>query len=370
LKVSIPVLAVVLGLALVAGGVSAAPLSAPRYTRGDFWTYAVRGNLSLPTEFSLDADTILAIQGNTTLSVISTDSASTTITEFSDLQMSTDFTIQGRTYSLLGEFSINRTSVWRPGEAGEGGNYTGVARFNLTFNSQGLSFTVRVRMDMEARVTQNTLSFPIDVGDRGRTVHTIENRVEIPDFPGGTMDLMMTTTRDYMVRPLQQVTVPAGTYTAVRLDSWANTTYQGDTGGIALPSELLSPSHIREYYSEDVGNAVKVEYFGSGGQKIMEENLVTYRYAEGPRRIVPLYSQPAFWVAGAIAGVGVVLAAILVGRRRRYQVPPLAPLPPPPPEAAGIPPSPPPTGELQPPGSPTVPEAPPPGPDEGPNPPT
>ena len=92
----------------------------------------------------------------------------------------------------------------------------------------------------------------------------------------------------------QPVTVPAGTFTAARI--WSK------PGGSA-PAVY--------YYSEQVGWAVRIDSYSSGGRYTGSMNLTSYSYSAGFLGI-----SSVVWIVLLVAALVIIVAAVLLLRRR------------------------------------------------------
>jgi hypothetical protein len=132
-----------------------------------------------------------------------------------------------RVRQVIGRTTFEGQPAWEVKEAAADG--TGVTRFTARLTKQGLfvhPFDQHTRKDQE----RQELKFPMKAGTRWQA--------DVQVFAGGRPE---TEPWVYVVRNPEQITVPAGTFTAVRIDA--------ESAGYGT----AYPQYVRTWYAPGVG---------------------------------------------------------------------------------------------------------------------
>jgi hypothetical protein len=333
---------------LVFGGAAQAYSAAgPRYTKGDSWTFSVTGDVSSPPgiapgvfEFNLS--------GTRTVRVTDLTGGNATTAEVASVKITFSSSLPGITSNVT--LYVNSTVTRTPSVS------VGTFFVNLSSRNGFSSFTESFRgtYQVTSTVLQDTLLYPLESGHKYTTVAREEATVNLgPPYP--VLSVGLTSATDYVAAGASEsVSVKAGTFTALPLASWTNTT-EVSISRLGEKPLNLSGSHgnlTQMYYAPDVGNYVKIVSYDGSGRAVVREELTSYNYGNAPNRILQVFGDPVFWAGILVVAAAVVVVAALVMRRRRAPA-----MPPPPsggmagPEEAPSPPS---EGPLpgQPPGPP------------------
>ncbi len=335
-------------------GAMAAPVEAPSYTKGDYWRYTLWGNSTVPAGAAF-GDIPIGIRGNRTVWVTDVTSSGETRIELSNAKAKGTAHLQAQTVRIAMDLTTNTTD--------DGRITRGHLYFNLSADAGFISIHLGAQGTTKSTVQEDTFTFPIDAGRRARTVEAFEAHGNwtqtFPGVPTPPIDVAGTSTTEYMVGQSQEITVPAGKFTASAIDSWTNSSVQGNAGQIPFLLSAGSGNRTRTYYSRDVGGAVRIDSFNAQGVSVAQENLAGYQYASGTNGLLRVLSQPTSIAAIAGAAAVLVVVSVMALRRRRRRAPSMLPpwaIPPP-----GM------EGTLAPsPVEPQAPEVPPPPPEERP----
>jgi len=295
----------VTSIALVALAIApraAAPIERPRYSRGDFWSYAT----NLTEAFGL------RFEGNTTITA-------------GDV---VPITVQGEAYDAL-EASLAGGGTFAgdfPGFGTVAGMWTvtgvddwettawnGVRSF-LRLTAEGvltggptpLSFILEFVNTTTRRVTSDTFGWPIHEGTSGDTAAhwnvslnaTFQAQGFPPSWNQTWIDADFVTA--YAHNGTERITVPAGTFDAHRIRE------AGPEGG-----------HRERWYAPRVGADVRQWDYNETGDRLASTELTVFRYAAG----VPPPGFPwMYGVLAALAATAIALAALAWRKRRRKPV--------------------------------------------------
>ncbi len=308
-------------------GAMAVPVGAPSYTKGDYWRYTLWGNSTVRAGAGI-GEVPITVRGNRTVWVTDVTSSGVTKVELSKVRQTEVAHLGALTASVTMDFTTNTTEKEQTTQ--------GPLYFNLSADAGFITFHLGVRGTTKSTVQEDTFTFPIDAGRRARTVEAFEAHGNwtqtLPDVPTPPIDISGTTTTDYVVGQSQEITVPAGKFTALAIDSWTNSTVQGNATQIPFLPVAGTGNRTRTYYSRDVGGVVRIERYDARGASVSQENLVAYQYTSGTNSLLRVLSRPTSLAAIAGAVAVLVLVSLMALRRRRRRAPSMLPpwaIPPP-----------------------------------------
>lgn len=315
-------------LLVLAGGkgAQAGRIDRPNYLTGDYWKYTIVGDVRSLIGEAPARDTSLAIVGTRVVSVTNTgpdgiDMVESTSIKFIGSFDYTDDSGKRQDVEVYVKLSLDSKRSLRGDEAGET-SAKGDLVMNSSFTGGRFTSSVVLRAHTETDLLENSWNFPLVEGQRGRAVTRIETKLQwaSPGSSGASSSYtyLTTATTKYAVGEPENLTVAAGRFGAVPIDSWTNTTVQGNESQLFLLPSLDYGNHSRAYYSAEVGNSIRVEHFDPSGAKVMVESLSEYRYAKpSPWWASSSLLEPTSVIGYLAAGGGGVTSAWLLLRRRR-----------------------------------------------------
>ncbi len=301
-------LALLLGVLLTAVPAAAtAPLNAPAWTPGDFWTYDT--NTVLTPGLNLTGTVTTVVQGELVTTVGGTS------LEAYRLLLQGSGTAAGEVHVPSGTVTIQGSWV-----------LTGEERFELTdltlvYNLLDLSvngtyqnvlpFSLRVQNTTTFQTRANTWRYPLSPGSSGSQT-VAYNFTQDFYSPSSTAHASGTGewTFGFSMEPPIGENVPAGTFQAY-----------------AITQTWPDGSSQRSYVSAEVGNAVRTESYAPDGNRTADTELTAYRY-QALETPTFLGLTIAGWAIFAAAIAAVVVVLVWRWRVRRASPPPQRPPPP------------------------------------------
>ncbi len=273
-------------LLLIALVTTASVAGAPRIDRPtplvtDHWRYAITGDIR-SSLLGLQAD--LHVVGQRTVWVKELTPERTVLVEYTALDFR-GFLTEPSTQLTL-PVAIATASNFTATLGGMAAVPQGDMRFyvNLSATPFGLPFQASLEGSQRIILRENGWTFPLEVGKAGKstsevTIQAVWTRWTDNPLLGrpSPIDGILETTTNYLTRGAEEVTVPAGHFTTLRVDAWTNSTAQAVSPSVLLTTLLGLGNHTRTFHGVGVGNAVRTEYYDGAGRRVAVETLMEYR---------------------------------------------------------------------------------------------
>jgi hypothetical protein len=282
------------------------------YAPGDYWKYAVTAQYTYPHG-------IFELEGNYSVWVRSSpggDVEEVNLLQATELGVFGDFRFQSL---IVVNYTSNRT--WT----------VGTVFLNGTFDQGGLTGTAELPGSFRMLLLETTWVFPLSRGMRFRTEERIEAHTNMTTNLAGSssterVDVVGRFSTDWVVGPLRNVSVPAGSFRTTIINYWTNTTRESGFGSVPYLFQEGRGLQQRIYYAPEVGRAVGNEAIGEDGSPFWEEVLVEFHYTGAGGVMKSPFQSTTFWLVAVLTLGACLLAATVVVRMRRGPGPP-APAP-------------------------------------------